>query len=208
MGRWCADCKQWCNDFSHNQWKKGEGYSRCIDCVSQAVKRCCAQCGYCRAPDEFSNNQWYNGGSASRCIECVKLPFFSCSVCSQTFNNPNNLEMHMQFHRPRNVGCPICGEQRFKSAANGVQYVESGYCTGCVGVDNDARDQIYQFASSEPQIQHYSHDVPMLTHGGSTNYIPDFPYHCSDCSTAFRHLSHLLQHQDQKHSNHHLLGYH
>jgi DNA-directed RNA polymerase subunit RPC12/RpoP len=210
MDRVCADCRQWCgsNDFSGNQWRKGGGTSRCIDCVNQVVdKRRCAQCGYCRDSDDFSNNQWYKGPGASRCTDCINPPIYSCSDCSRTFDNQNNLEMHKQVHRPRNVGCPICGEERFKSGANAVQHVESGYCTGCRGVDN-ARNQIYKFASSKPQMQHYLHDVPMLTNGGSTNYVPDFPYNCPDCSKAFRQLSQLLQHQDQKHSNHRLLGYH
>jgi hypothetical protein len=68
----------------------------------------------------------------------------------------------MQVHRPRNAGCPICGEQRFKLGTNDVQHVESGYCAGCLGVDN-TRNQIYEFASSKPQMQHYLHDVDMLT---------------------------------------------
>jgi hypothetical protein len=107
---------------------------------------------------------------------------------------------------PRNVACPVCKEQRFKSGANAVQHVESGYCTGCLGVDN-ARNQIYQFASSKPQMQHYLTSVPMLTNGSNTNYVPDLPYNCPDCSKSFRALSQLLQHQDQKHNNHRLLRY-
>jgi hypothetical protein len=143
--------------------------------VHRLRRRSCGEASlcYCRELNEFSNNQWYNDGVFARGIECVKLPMLSCSFCSQTFDNPNNLEMHMQVHLPRNVGYPICGEQ---SGDNAVQNVESGYCTGCLGVDN-ARNQIYEFASSKPQMQHCLHDVPMLTNGGMTKYVPEFPYH-------------------------------
>jgi hypothetical protein len=106
----------------------------------------------------------------------------------------------MQVHRPRNVACPVCKEQRFKSGANAVQHVESGYCTGCLGVDN-ARNQIYQHTSSKPQMQRYLTSVPMLTNGSNSNYVPDLPYNCPDCSKSFRALGQLLQHQDQKHNN-------
>eukprot|EP00729_Bicosta_minor_P013452 gene13452-19883_t len=36
MGRHCRDCEEWCDygDFSNNQWRKGEGSSRCQDCVA------------------------------------------------------------------------------------------------------------------------------------------------------------------------------
>jgi DNA-directed RNA polymerase subunit RPC12/RpoP len=210
MGRSCAECCEWLDsdDFSNNQWRKGEGSSRCISCVNpNMVRRRCAECGYSLDSDEFSNNQWNKGPGASRCIDCVNPPTYECSDCSRTFDNQNNLDMHKQVHRPRNVSCPICGEQRFKSGANAVQHVESGYCNGCKGVDN-ARNQIYQFASSKRQMQQYLNGRPMLTNGGSTNHVPNYPYHCQECSKAFHHLSQLLQHQDQKHNNHRLLSYH
>jgi DNA-directed RNA polymerase subunit RPC12/RpoP len=153
MGRSCADCRQWCDpdNFTSNQWRKGEGISRCSSCVNQFVER------------------------RRYCIDRANPPpTYQCSDCPRTFDNQNNLEMHKQVHRPRNVSCPICGEQRFKSGANAVQHVESGYCNGCRGVDN-ARNQIYQFASSKPQMQHYLNGRPMLTNGSNTNGVPDFP---------------------------------
>jgi DNA-directed RNA polymerase subunit RPC12/RpoP len=174
--------------------------------------RYCSQCSEWCNGDDFSNNQWSKGAGASRCISCVnphqqqQQQLYSCSECSRTFNSHNNLEMHMQVHRPRNVACPVCKEQRFKSGANAVQHVESGYCTGCLGVDN-ARNQIYQHTSSKPQMQRYLTSVPMLTNGSNSNYVPDLPYNCPDCSKSFRALSQLLQHQDQKHNNHRLLRY-
>lgn len=106
--------------------------------------------------------------------------------------------MHMQVHRPRSVACPICGEQRFRSGANAVQHVESGYCTGCRGQDN-ARQQIYEYARRQSGMQPYLNGTPLLTNGGYNNSVPDFPYQCTVCAKSFRQLSQLLQHQDQKH---------
>ena len=172
MGRYCSSCEQWCyrDDFSRNRWAKGDGYSRCYDCV---------------------NNVNYS---------------YSCSQCDRWFSSQNALNMHMQTHRPRNVACPICGEQRFRSGANAVQHVESGFCSGCQGRDN-ARQQIYNFASQQRQMQRYM-DTPLLTNGGyNDSYVPDFPYHCPDCSKSFRQLSQLLQHQDQKHNQTRMLTY-
>eukprot|EP00541_Cyclophora_tenuis_P001975 CAMPEP_0116557800 /NCGR_PEP_ID=MMETSP0397-20121206/9448_1 /TAXON_ID=216820 /ORGANISM="Cyclophora tenuis, Strain ECT3854" /LENGTH=114 /DNA_ID=CAMNT_0004083311 /DNA_START=124 /DNA_END=468 /DNA_ORIENTATION=+ len=114
--------------------------------------------------------------------------------------------MHMQTHRPRNVACPVCGDQRFKSGANAVQHVESGFCRGCRGQEN-ARNQIYEFAKRQGVMHHYM-DIPQLTYGDyDDGGVPDFPYHCPQCSVSFRQLSQLLQHQDQKHNNHRMLTY-
>jgi hypothetical protein len=106
--------------------------------------------------------------------------------------------MHLQVHRPRNVPCPICGEGRFRSGANAVQHVESGFCSGCRGADN-ARQQIYDFASRQRAMQPFLSDVPRLTYGGYDNDVPDLPYSCPQCDRSFRQLSQLLQHQDNKH---------
>ncbi len=175
MGRVCADCDQWCScsAFSRNQWMKGEGWSRCRDCVN----------------------------------EVSRAPSYECSVCYRTFDNQNNLDMHMQVHRPKQVACPVCGERRFKSGANAVQHVESGYCSGCRGAEN-ARNQIYQYAQSKQQMSRYMTDVPQLTYGDwNNNQVPDFPYQCPECDKSFRQMSQLLQHQDQKHRNYNLLQY-
>eukprot|EP00934_Nitzschia_sp_Nitz4_P004575 Nitzschia sp. Nitz4//scaffold38_size140716//90164//90511//NITZ4_003151-RA/size140716-exonerate_protein2genome-gene-0.108-mRNA-1//-1//CDS//3329550090//4565//frame0 len=114
--------------------------------------------------------------------------------------------MHMQTHRPRNFSCPICGEQRFRSGANAVQHVESGYCAGCSGKQN-ARNQIYRFASRQQAMRPYMTHVPMLTNGGYEDDTPDFPYQCQHCVRSFRQLSQLLQHNDAKHNEYQALTY-
>lgn len=171
MGRTCAQCGSWCNSssFSSNQWRKGPGLSRCVDCV-------------------------YNYQAPS--------PTFTCQTCYKSFHNQNELNMHMQVHRPRTIPCPVCGRAFFKSGANAVAHVESGYCSGCPG-KSQARQKIFEFASSKPQMR--AHMTPMLENGGQTS-IPDRPYQCNLCARSFRDLSGLLQHQDQKHNNTRLLS--
>jgi len=207
MSRCCAECDTWCDsdEFSNNQWRKGPGNSRCTDCVN-GWGRTCAQCSdYCMHY-EFSNNQWNKGEGSSRCKDCVESYAYSCGECGKTFQNQNNLNMHMQVHRSRTVSCPVCGEMRFKSGANAVQHVESGYCSGCRGGGN-ARNQIYEFAKKQGRMRQYLTDVPMLTNGGYDydRGVPEYPYCCPVCSISFRNLSQLMQHQDQKHNNHRML---
>jgi hypothetical protein len=113
----------------------------------------------------------------------------------------------MQVHRPRDVSCPVCGKNSFRSSTNAVQHVESGYCSGCRGAGN-ARQQIFDFATKKSEMKRYLSDVPRLTYDGHyDNTVPDFPYHCPDCHKYFRQLSQLLQHQDNKHANSRLLQY-
>ena len=196
MGRYCSDCGDYldASEFSNNQWRRGDGYSRCRDCVG----RPCADCGRLKKSEDYSLNQWRKGEGYSRCDECVNTGC-ECQICGRYFNNRNNLNMHMQVHRPRNVACPVCGDCRFATGANAVQHVESGYCTGCRGQDN-ARQQIYDFASGQRKMNQYM--TPMLEYDGyGSNQVPDFPYQCQPCGKMFRHLSQLLQHQDQKHNN-------
>lgn len=170
-GRTCCQCGEWKSNYSSNQWRKGDGSSRCVDCV-----------------------------------DGVHYVSITCDVCRRSFNTQNELNMHMQVHRPKTVSCPVCSVQRFRSAANAVQHVESGYCTGCVGRDN-AREQIYKFASGTRQMQQFVTQHPMLEYGDYTDSgVPDYPYQCPQCDTCYRNLSQLMQHQDQRHGNQLRLG--
>lgn len=204
--RYCADCNNFREDYeySNNQWNKGDGYSRCTDCVG----RPCAECGRLCDSDDYSNIQWIKGSGTSRCMDCVNNApvYYECGKCSRSFNTQNQLKMHMQVHRPRNVPCPVCGDTRFRSGANAAQHVESGYCTGCRGADN-ARAQIYKFAQQQRQMNQYM--LPQLGNGGHGDKqgVPDFPYQCRPCSKKFRQMSQLLQHQDQKHNNRRAIEY-
>ena len=73
-----------------------------------------------------------------------------------------------------------------------VAHVESGHCTGCLGVDN-ARQQFYQYHQANTLA--IGDRAPMLhldEHGRTV--VPDKPYACS-CGKAFRQLSSQLNHQ-------------
>ena len=173
--------------------------------------RYCGQCDEYRSSSSYSSNQWRKGEGYSRCASCVHPPpppvqyYWTCQVCNRDFDTENQLNMHSQVHRPKTVACPVCGDERFGSGANAVQHVESGYCRGCKGQDN-ARQQIYKFASSKAAMRPYLNNVPMITSGNNDyNAVPDFPYECNLCSKSFRQLSQLLQHQDGKHNNRNLL---
>ena len=123
-----------------------------------------------------------------------------CWECYPNFNSQNELNMHMQVHRPCSVACPICGNWRFRTGANAVQHVENGSCSGCQGRDN-ARRQIYNFARQQQSMQGFMNGTPLLTNGGNNYGVPDYPYQCPECYKSFRQLSQLMQHQDQKHNN-------
>jgi hypothetical protein len=209
MGRYCAACDDYCDDweYSNNQWNKGDGYSRCMECIQGG--RVCADCGDWYDEDNYSNNQWSKGRGNSRCVDCVNPPpTYDCQTCGRSFTSQNNLDMHMQVHRPRSIPCPVCGEAFFASGANAVQHVESGYCTGCYGSQERARQHIYNYANSKKGMRPYLTETPLLTYDNNNNGgggVPNFPYHCPDCHKAFRQLSQLLQHRDHKHGNHRLL---
>ena len=150
------------------------------------------------------------GDGCSRCRNCVEgnYPTFECHECGRNFGDQNQLNMHMQVHRRRDVACPVCGDVRFKSGANAVQHVESGFCRGCKGQDN-ARQQIYNYAVKQRGMAPYLSNQPQLTYGGwqPSDDVPDFPYHCPECAKSFAALSQLLQHQDQKHGRTRMIGY-
>lgn len=190
------------------------------------MARHCSSCGVCQTSSSFSRNQWAKGNGYSRCMHCVSgtqqhqpayhttgyavvvptpPPTYQCTECHQQFNSQNELNMHMQVHRPRQFHCPVCGDVRFKSPANAVQHVESGFCRGCRGQDN-ARQQIYDFVQ-----RNAGGSNPLLTNGGNHAYgggsVPDLPYQCQECAKSFRHLSQLMQHMDQKHNRMRMLGY-
>ena len=181
MGRSCAECDRFMSNssFSANQWRKGEGYSRCLDCIND------------------NSNRSHSAGASTAYYEK-----YECSECSRQFNSENELNMHKQVHRPRNVACPICGDARFRSGANAVQHIESGFCRGCEGQDN-ARKQIYNFVSNQPQMHRYLSNVPMLGYDDRYQHndeMPEKPYKCNFCDKCFKHLSQQMQHQDQKHN--------
>lgn len=174
--------------------------------------RNCSQCGDWERRANYSNNQWMKGEGASRCRNCVdgndnQAPY-KCHECGRNLNSQNELNMHMQIHRPRDRSCPVCGAARFRSDANAVQHVESGYCTGCPGKDN-ARQKIYKFASEQREMTPFMTTRPLLTNGDwkPSIEVPEFPYRCPECMKTFHQLSQLWQHRDQKHGRQEMLAH-
>lgn len=173
--------------------------------------RVCVQCRYSCEKHEFSSNQWRKGDGLSRCIDCVEgvqeeyeseaeeeeFSFPTCHECQREFRTENELSQHMKIHRSRNVACPVCGDRRFRSGANAVAHVESGFCRGCLGKDN-ARSAIHGFVSQNaPQLRN-----KMI--GYEENYsndVPDLPYACTYCRKAFKSLSSMMNHEEDKHRN-------
>mmetsp|Transcript_10131 Transcript_10131/g.14858 ORF Transcript_10131/g.14858 Transcript_10131/m.14858 type:complete len:176 (-) Transcript_10131:227-754(-) len=171
----------------------------------------CASCGDWLSNSNFSRNQKLKGPGYSRCKDCVLgIVSYQCHECHRTFDSSNELNMHMQIHRQRNVSCPVCKQTRFRSGANAMQHVESGYCKGCNGKDN-ARQQIFEFVSRNRDFSNrFMTQTPMLTNGNnrsSNGEVPDKPYHCPDCNKSFQQVSQLMQHQDNKHRNQHMLTF-
>ena len=163
------------------------------------MDRICNQCQTWKSINDYTSSQWRKGDGLSRCDSCVNV-HVRCHECDRSFSDQNQLKMHMQTHRPRNVACPACGKARFRSGTNAVQHIESGYCTGCRGATN-AREQIYKFASSDRKMHQFLAGDPLITNGGNENAVPDFPYSCSKCSRPFKQLGHLLQHEESKHGS-------
>ena len=116
-----------------------------------------------------------------------------CDECGRVFQDFNSYKIHQQnYHRPRDVPCPVCGEERFKSGAGAAQHFESGGCSGCHGQEQ-ARRMAYNFVKSQAATQQFM--VPQLTYcGDSDGGIPDTPYQCTNCYRQFREVSAMMQH--------------
>lgn len=188
MGRACADCQHWREDyeFSTNQWRKGSGGSRCSDCVAQTQQPVtCEVC--CRSlPSDNALQQHMQTHSD-----------VWCGQCDRVFCNANARQQHAQVHQPRNVACPLCHETRFRSSTNAVQHIEGGACTACRGQDN-ARAAIYGFVRQN--AGHLLTSTPMLEYHRDAHEVPDLPYQCQQCDRSFRQMSAMMQHQAARHS--------
>ena len=79
LERTCAICEQLRNgsDYTSNQWRKGEGQSKCSICrlpdSAQRNKRkhLCSECKSVKNGSEFTRIEW-NAGDAARCASCAK----------------------------------------------------------------------------------------------------------------------------------------
>jgi len=214
MSRRCDRCDKWCyrDEFSSNQWAKGEGSSKCTDCVSEIQRE--VQCNICRDWFQGENSLAQHMKTHPSCSICDRLfhgkqdlaehmydAHPTCPECHRGFRTAHDLFQHSKVHLPRTVSCPICGVKQFKNAANAVAHVESGYCSGCLGQDN-ARTQIFEYVSRHaPSLR-----VPMIENGYSAYGVPDMPYRCTFCTKQFAHLSAQMNHEGDAHRNNRHLG--
>lgn len=209
MWRECCECEHnlHADEYTSNQWAKGVGRSKCMTCVDRSMQS--AQCHICL--------NWYSGDNSLKqhmkthpdCEKCGKiLPSNdelmrhmdeyhpSCAVCNRTFQSPNALMQHSKTHVAKTVSCPICGNKKFRNAANAVAHVESGYCSGCRGSEL-AKSSIYDYVSSRaPTLC-----VPMIENGYTSRSVPDHPYRCTKCSKTFSRLSSQMNHENDVHGD-------
>ena len=124
-----------------------------------------------------------------------------CNTCGRDFDGGNlahglnQLKMHMRSHQEKTVVCPICRNpsKKFRTGADAVLHLESGYCPGCRGEDK-AKSAIYSFVQKNAPGLMSQH---LMIENGSG--VPDKAYTCQMCSKPFTNLSALMQHQAAKH---------
>lgn len=75
--RHCVECCQYCtsHEFSPTQWLKGNGRSRCMNCIEQGGRVCAGPCGEWRSVTQYSRTQWRKGPrGGARCDQCIVPP--------------------------------------------------------------------------------------------------------------------------------------
>ena len=127
MNRKCSKCRAWKNrnDYGSNQWSKGEGISRCRDCISGCPFFVCQEC-----------DRNFNNDNELQHHKQVHLPRnIQCDECGeQRFKSHANVQQHIEsgccqgchydsrdddFH-----SCTIC-ERGFKRKSQLLQHQES-----------------------------------------------------------------------------------
>jgi len=114
----------------------------------------------------------------------------NCSVCSRYFWNQNALDQHMQTHRPRNVGCPMCGARRFRSGAGVAQHIEGGWCSEC---GSQGRSMTRDFVR-----RNAPHLFQRALEDGNAGNSEDEDFECRYCQRTFRTVGGLMQHQESR----------
>jgi len=165
-------------------------------------------CMHCnQTSNRFSAAEYRAGTSGSECIckDCQKgMP--RCLICTQVFEGHNlsaglnQLKEHAVVHQAKTVQCPVCRDEnkKFRSAADAVLHLESGYCPSCRGKDN-AKNNIYKFITTNANHLTSSH---LMIQDGSAG-VPDLAYRCQSCSKCFNNLSQMMQHSSSKHGTRH-----
>ncbi|KAI5924862.1 hypothetical protein F4810DRAFT_709053 [Camillea tinctor] len=121
-----------------------------------------------------------------------------CGECSRTFQNYNNLKMHLnsRIHRGQNVQCPFC-QNNFSTATGLTYHLETGSCSSAANVN---RDVLYKFVRSKDPGGMMTKNLIGWT--GSSQYEANDRsynwyregYECYLCHRLFSNLHSLNQH--------------
>ncbi|KAL7619895.1 hypothetical protein AAE478_010442 [Parahypoxylon ruwenzoriense] len=119
-----------------------------------------------------------------------------CSDCDRSFNNPNDIKMHLnsRIHRGADMKCPFCSEA-YTSATGLSHHLERGSCPDAPSLD---RDMVYKIVRSKDSGGLIS--KKLLDWNGSPKYEANREawngdaWECYFCNREFRSLRALNQH--------------
>ncbi|KAI1631316.1 hypothetical protein F4809DRAFT_177822 [Biscogniauxia mediterranea] len=121
-----------------------------------------------------------------------------CGECNRTFNNYNNIKMHLNsnVHRGQNIQCPLC-KNNFATATGLTHHLETGSCPRAANIN---RDTLYKFVRSKDPGGVMTKNL--IDWPGSTQYeANDRSYNwarsgweCYLCHRLFNNLRGLNQH--------------
>ncbi|CAD7928046.1 unnamed protein product [Amoebophrya sp. A120] len=148
----------------------------------------CDECERYGHHSDYCNAVWCD--DCGRCIQ---------SGANNWQSNKNNLAQHAKTHRPRNLACPVCGEQRFHSATGVALHFEGGNCTKCRN-PGQAAGLTYQFVRNQaPNFLNHAICDRDFTHEVNPNYVPNNAYNCPTCGKNFSKFASLSQHMEDAH---------
>ena len=164
----------------------------------------CDECG--EYTNRFSSADYKRGqrGGYVECKDCIKRKR-ECGECGKVFRGrnerdvENKLEQHWRSHEVRAIECPLChrNDRRYRTAADAMAHIESGFCASCKGESN-AQQQIYNFTKQKaPHLTNYH----ALENGSYDSEDDEISYNCNMCNKTFGKMSSLMNHQRAKHAN-------
>ena len=105
MPRQCAQCgdERWKDEFSVTQWRKGDGVSRCEDCVAGGVAVCCDECG----------KPFRDANALLQHKRTHQPKSFACPGCSKMYRGLTDTALHFE-----SGSCSAChGQDNARRAA-------------------------------------------------------------------------------------------
>ncbi|KAH9905221.1 hypothetical protein F4778DRAFT_698055 [Xylariomycetidae sp. FL2044] len=121
-----------------------------------------------------------------------------CRICQRTFENYNNLKMHLnsRIHRGQHIQCPSC-KSSYPTATGLTHHVETGSCPNAPTIN---RDTLYKFVRSKDPGGIITKNL--IGWAGSTQYEASrrsynakrHGWECYLCHRLFKSLPSLNQH--------------